>query len=51
MEFLTLDVAIAWGTYVVVSRDGSKEIGHFMNTFIRRNGKWLTAAEQNSSSE
>ena len=46
VEFLTSDVAIAWGNYVVVLSDGSRQTGHIMNTFIKRNGKWLFASDQ-----
>lgn len=46
VEFLSSDVAVAWGNYVVVLHDGSRQTGHIMNTFIRREGTWLIASEQ-----
>lgn len=49
VEFLSSDVAVAWGNYAVVLHDGSRQSGHIMNTFIRREGKWLFASEQTCS--
>ena len=41
VEFVSPDAAIAWGNYVVVLKDGSRQTGHIMNTFIRHEGEWL----------
>ena len=49
VEFLSSDTAIAWGNYVVVLKDGSRQTGHIMNTFVRRDGEWLIASEQTCS--
>ena len=46
VEFLSSDAAIAWGNYVVVLKDGSRQTGHIMNTFVMRDGEWLIASEQ-----
>lgn len=46
VEFLSSDTAIAWGSYVVVLKDGSRQTGHIMNTFVLRDGEWLIASEQ-----
>ncbi len=46
VEFLSTDVAVAWGNYVVILQDGARQTGHIMNTFIKRDGEWLFASEQ-----
>jgi uncharacterized protein (TIGR02246 family) len=49
VQFLSPEVAIAWGSYALSLPDGSRQRGHIMNTCIKRNGQWLLASEQTSS--
>lgn len=46
IEFLSSEIAVTWGNAVVTMPDGTTQSSHIMNTLIKREGKWLFAAEQ-----
>lgn len=46
IEFLSSEIAVTWGNAVVTMSDGTTQTNHIMNTLIKREGRWLFAAEQ-----
>ena len=46
IRFLSPSIAVVWGTYHVEDAEGTVRKGHIVNTMVKRDGRWLFAAEQ-----